>query len=101
VPRDWREALDPGGLVRSGVGWRSISRVSMASALCYVCWWGLGMMRCSRAILYVPKQASVVLSCVQDNSKLELIVVVVVVVVRESVGNCRVTLKSVCRYPEA
>ena len=38
---------------------------------------GLGMMRCSRAILYVPKQASVVLSCVQDNSKLELIVVVV------------------------
>lgn len=31
VPRDWSEALDPGGLVLSGVGWRSISRLSMVS----------------------------------------------------------------------
>lgn len=57
MPRDWREALDPGGLVRSGVGWRSISRVSMVSALCYVCWWGRGEMWCSRAVLFVPTQA--------------------------------------------
>jgi hypothetical protein len=90
LPAVRTEALDPDGLVRSGVGWRSISRVSMVATYVMIVGGGgynmvlPGYPVCAQAGKCSPSVCSII---VEPNCCCWKV----------SVGNRRVTLKSVCR----